>query len=81
VTGGSADAPSGTVEVWRDAINTAGGGTLVSSYVNGTAAGTYASRTFPIPNPGGSHRLFLVFPATNTYSVNWVEFVGAGVGS
>ena len=71
-----ADAPSGTVEVWRDAINAAGGGTLVSSHViNGTAAGTYASRTFPIVNPGGSHRLFLVFPNANTYSLNWVEFV------
>ena len=82
VTGGAPDAPSGTVEVWRDAINAAGGGTLVSSHViNGTAAGTYASRTFPIVSPGGSHRLFLVFANANTYSLNWVEFVGAGVGS
>ena len=82
VTGGNADAPSGTVEVWRDAINAAGGGTLVSSHViNGTAAGTYASRTFPIVNPGGSHRLFLVFASANTYSLNWVEFGGAGVGN
>ena len=82
VTGGNADAPSGTVEVWRDAINAAGGGTLVSSHViNGTAAGTYASRTFPIANPGGSHRLFLVFATANTYSLNWVEFGGAGVGA
>ena len=82
VTGGAADAPSGTVELWRDAINTAGGGTLVSSHtINGTAAGTYASQTFPLINPGGTHRLFLVFPNANTYSLNWVEFVGAGVGT
>jgi transposase len=35
----------------------------------------------PIVSPGGSHRLFLVFPNANTYSLNWVEFVGAGVGT
>jgi PKD repeat protein len=82
VTGGTNGAASGTVEVWRDAINLAGGGTLVSSQViTGTAAGTYASQTFPITDPGGSHRLFLVFPNANTYSLNWVEFVGAGVGT
>jgi PKD repeat protein/glucose/arabinose dehydrogenase len=82
VTGGTNGAPSGTVEVWRDAINAAGGGTLVSTQtITGTAAGTYASQTFPITNPGGAHRLFLVFPNANTYSLNWVEFVGAGVGT
>ena len=29
----------------------------------------------------GSHRLFLVFANANTYSLNWVEFGGAGVGT
>ena len=82
VTGGTNGAASGTVELWRDAINTAGGGTLVSSQtITGTAAGTYASQTFPLTDPGGAHRLFLVFPNANSYSLNWVEFVGAGVGT
>ena len=82
VTGGTNGAASGTVELWRDAINAAGGGTLVSSQtITGTAAGTYASQTFPVTNPGGTHRLFLVFPNANTYSLNWVEFVGPGVGT
>ena len=81
VTGGTNGAASGTVELWRDAINAAGGGTLVSSQtITGTAAGTYASQTFPLVNPGGAHRLFLVFANANTYSLNWVEFVGPGVG-
>ena len=82
VTGGTAGGPSGTVELWRDAINAAGGGTMVSSQtITGTAAGTYASQTFPLVDPGGAHRLFLVFANANTYSLNWVEFVGPGVGS
>ena len=82
VTGGTNGAASGTVELWRDAISTAAGGTLVSSQtITGTAAGTYASQTFPLTNPGGTHRLFLVFPTANTYSLNWVEFVGPGVGT
>ena len=80
VTGGNNGAASGTVELWRDAINAAGGGTLVASQtITGTAAGTYASQTFPLVDPGGSHRLFLVFANANTYSLNWIEFVGAGI--
>jgi PKD repeat protein/glucose/arabinose dehydrogenase len=82
VTGGTNGAPSGTVELWRDAINTAGGGTLVASQtITGTAAGTHSSQTFPLADPGGTHRLFLVFANANTYSLNWVEFVGPGVGT
>ena len=81
VTGGTNGAASGTVELWRDAINAAGGGTLVSSQtITGTAAGTYASQTFQLVDPGGTHRLFLVFANANTYSLNWIEFGGAGVG-
>ena len=82
ITGGTNGNPSGTVELWRDAISAAAGGTLVSSQtITGTAAGTYASQTFPLVNPGGTHRLFLVFPNANTYSLNWIEFVGSGVGT
>ena len=55
---------------------------MVSSQtITGTAAGTHASQTFPLVDPGGAHRLFLVFANANTYSLNWVEFVGPGVGT
>ena len=56
-------------------------GSIPCDLITGTAAGTYASQTFPLVNPGGLHRLFLVFPNANTYSLNWVEFVGSGVGT
>ena len=82
VTGGNNRAASGTVELWRDAINASGGGTLVASQtITGTAAGTYASQTLPLVDPGGAHRLFLVFANANTYSLNWIEFGGAGIST
>jgi glucose/arabinose dehydrogenase len=82
VTGGTAGGASGTAELWRDGINAGAGGTMVASFpITGATAGTYESRTFPLADPGGTHRLFLVFPNANTYSLNWVEFGGAGVGT
>jgi PKD repeat protein len=87
-SGGTAGGNAGTVEVWRDAINAAGGGSLVTSVtIVGTAnATTYASQTFPIAD-SGPHRYFLVFqpatggPTNNFFNLNWVEFVGPGVGT
>ena len=87
-SGGTAGGNAGTVEIWRDAINAAGGGSLVTSVtIAGTAnATTYASQTFPIADTG-THRYFLVFqpadggPGNNFFNLNWVEFVGAGVGT
>jgi PKD repeat protein/type 1 glutamine amidotransferase len=87
-SGGTAGGNAGTVEIWRDAINAAGGGSLVTSVtIAGTAnATTYASQTFPISDTG-THRYFLVFqpaaggPGNNFFNLNWVEFVGAGVGT
>ena len=48
---------------------------------------TFASQTFPITDPGGTNELFLVFrpvaggPGNNFFNLNWVEFVGEGVGT
>ena len=87
-SGGTPGGNAGTVEVWRDAINAAGGGSLVTSVtIAGTAdATTYASQTYPISD-AGTHRYFLVFqpaaggPGNNFFNLNWTEFVGAGVGT
>jgi cytochrome c len=87
-SGGTPGGNAGTVEIWRDAINTDSGGSLVTSVtIAGTAnATTYASQTFPISDTG-THRYFLVFqpaaggPGNNFFNLNWVEFVGAGVGT
>ncbi len=87
-SGGTASGAAGTVEVWRDAITAADGGSLLTSVtIAGTAdVTTYASQTFPISDTG-THRYFLVFqpatggPGNNFFNLNWVEFVGAGVGT
>ena len=48
-------------------------------------ATTYASQTFPVADPGGAHRIYLVFrpvaggPGNNFFNLNWVEFGGQGV--
>jgi Carbohydrate binding module (family 6) len=48
-------------------------------------ATTYASQTFPISDPGGLHKVYLVFrpvaggPANNFFNLNWVEFGGQGI--
>ena len=86
-SGGTAGGNAGTVGIWRDAINAAGGGTLVTSVtILGTAnATTYASQTYPLSD-SGTHRYFLVFspaaggPGNNFFNLNWTEFVGSGVG-
>ena len=50
-------------------------------------ATTYASQTFPVADPGGAHRIYLVFrpapggPANNFFNLNWVEFGGQGVSA
>jgi len=87
-SGGTAGGNAGTVEIWRDAIDAAGGGSLVTSVtIAGTAnATTYTSQTYPISDTG-THRYFLVFqpaaggPGNNFFNLNWVELVGAGVGT
>jgi cytochrome c len=86
-SGGTAGGNAGTVSIWLDAINAAGGGTLLTSVtIAGTTnATTYASQTFGLADPGGTHRLFLVFspaaggPTNNFFNLNWIEFNGAGI--
>jgi cytochrome c len=88
VSGGSAATagnPQAAVELRLDAPN----GPLVTTVtINATTGNTdYASQTFPITDPGGTHRLYLVFrgvtggPATNLFNLNWLEFGGPGIGT
>jgi PKD repeat protein/glucose/arabinose dehydrogenase len=66
------DAPDGPI--LSTATITATGGT-----------GSYATQTVPVSDPGGSHRLYLVFqavpggPTSALFNLNWIEFVGTGV--
>ncbi|GAA2377831.1 ThuA domain-containing protein [Dactylosporangium salmoneum] len=82
-SGGSGAAGTGAVEVRLDAVD---GPVLTTVTIAPTAnATTYASQTFPITNPGGAHRIYLVFrpvaggPTNNYFNLNWVEFGGQGV--
>jgi hypothetical protein len=52
----------------------------------GTAV--WQSQTFALPAVSGTNRLFLVFNSVpggatgnNLFNLNWVEFVGGGVGT
>jgi PKD repeat protein/glucose/arabinose dehydrogenase/type 1 glutamine amidotransferase len=69
---------TGLVEVHLDTVD---GPLLTTVTIAATAGGTtYASQTFPIADPGGAHRLYLVFrpapggPGNNFFNLNWVEF-------
>ncbi|GGM49908.1 ThuA domain-containing protein [Dactylosporangium sucinum] len=84
-SGGSGAAGTGSVEVRLDAVN---GPVLTTVTIAPTAnATTYASQTFPITDPGGAHRIYLVFrpvaggPTNNFFNLNWVEFGGQGVSA
>jgi cytochrome c len=60
-------------------------GPVLSTAAIAPTGGSYATQTFPVVDPGGSHRLYLVFqgvaggPTTNLFSLNWIEFGGTGV--
>ena len=84
-SGGSGTAGTGAVEVHLDAVT---GPILTTVTIAATAsATTYESQTFPITDPGGAHRLYLVFrpvaggPTNNFFNLNWVEFGGQGVSA
>jgi hypothetical protein len=76
---------TGSVEVRRDAVD---GPLLTTVTIAATAnATTYESQTFPVADPGGAHRIYLVFrpvpggPTNNFFNLNWVEFGGQGVSA
>jgi cytochrome c len=74
---------AGAVEIHLDSPT----GPLAATIPIAATAGTssYASQTTPVTDPGGTHRLYLVFrsvtggPTTNLLALNWLEFNGRGV--
>jgi cytochrome c len=82
-SGGAEGDDRGIVEVRQDAVD----GPLLDAFtIQGTGGNTtFASRIFPLADPGGKHHLFLVFrpvaggPGNNFFNLNWVEFAGQGV--
>ena len=60
---------------------------LTTATVNATSGNNaFTSTTVPLTDPGGSHRLYLVFttvpggPASGFGNLNWAEFTGQGIG-
>ncbi|MFG2059481.1 ThuA domain-containing protein [Micromonospora sp. NPDC048930] len=60
---------------------------LTTATVNATSGNNaFTSTTVPITDPGGTHKLYLVFttvsggPASGFGNLNWVEFTGQGIG-
>jgi cytochrome c len=86
VSGGSATTagtPRAAVQLRLDAPD---GPVLTTATINATTGNNdYATQTFPLTDPGGTHRLYLVFqpvsggPASNLLNLNWVEFGGPGI--
>lgn len=84
-SGGTSGGAAGTVEVRLDTVD---GPLLTTAAIPGTAsATTYTSTTVPITDPGGLHKVYLVFrpatggPTNNFFNLNWVELGGLGVAA
>ncbi len=74
---------SGLVELRLDNVD--GPLLMTVPIVATTGATTYESQSFPIADPAGAHRIFLLFrpapggPANNFFNLNWIEFGGTGI--
>lgn len=76
--------PLAAVEVRLDAVDGPVLTTAALTATGGTA--DWQSQTFPITDPGGLHRIYLVFRAVpggatgnNLFNLNWIEFGGQGI--
>jgi hypothetical protein len=80
-----AGSPAAAVTVRLDALD---GPILLSATIASTGdTSNWATQTFPIADPGGGHQVYVVFSSVaggqggnNLFNLNWVEFIGAGVG-
>jgi cytochrome c len=81
-----AGSPMAAVEVRLDAVD---GPRLLTANLTSTGnTTTWSSQAFPLNDPGDAHQLFFVFRSVpggqggnNLFNLNWVEFVGDGIGS
>ncbi|MFC7495978.1 MULTISPECIES: ThuA domain-containing protein [unclassified Nocardioides] len=79
-----AGSPMAAVEVRLDAV---AGPLLATATLNSTGGTTaWASQTVDLSDPGGAHKLYLVFRSVpggqtgnNLFNLNWAEFGGPGV--
>ena len=84
--GRTVGSPLAAVEVRTGAID--GPIVLTANLTSTGGTSAWVSQTFPLTDPGGSNRLFLVFRSVtggqggnNLFNLNWVQFNGAGVGT
>jgi cytochrome c len=82
-TPATAGNPQGAIQLRLDAPD---GPILSTATINATTGtGSYATQSVPVTDPGGAHRLYLVFqavpggPTSALFNLNWLEFVGTGV--
>ena len=76
--------PAAAVDVRLGAVD---GPILVTATITSTGdSATWQSQTVPITDPGGPHRVFLVFRSiaggqtgNNLFNLNWVQFDGEGI--
>ncbi|MFE2586926.1 carbohydrate-binding protein [Streptomyces sp. NPDC059378] len=81
-----AGSPLAAVEVHLDSVD---GPVLTTANLTSTGAtGTWESQKFPISDPGGKHKVYLVFRSVtggqtgaNLFNLNWAEFGGQGVSA
>jgi hypothetical protein len=85
VAGRTPGSPLMAVEVRQDAPD--GPIVTVANLTSTGATTSWQSQTFPLPDPGGTSRLFLVIQSVtdgatgaDTFNLNWVVFEGQGVG-
>ncbi len=82
-SGATAGTPRAAVELRLDAPDGPLAATVTIIDTGGN--NNFASQTTPIADPGGTHRLYLVFrsvaggPATNLFNLNWFELEGGGI--
>ncbi|MFF0835047.1 MULTISPECIES: ThuA domain-containing protein [unclassified Streptomyces] len=81
-----AGSPMAAVEVRLDSV---GGPVLTTANLTSTGdTGTWRSQKFPVTDPGGKHKIYLVFRSVtggqsgaNLFNLNWAEFGGQGVSA
>jgi PKD repeat protein/glucose/arabinose dehydrogenase len=81
-----AGSPAAAVEIRLDAVD---GPVLATATITSTGdPNTWQSQTVPVSDPGGLHKIYLVFrpvpggqTGNNLFNLNWAEFGGQGVSA
>ena len=81
-----AGSPAAAVEIRLDAVD---GPVLATATVTSTGnPNTWQSQAVPVADPGGTHKVYLVFRSVpggqggnNLFNLNWVQFGGQGVST